>query len=144
MQASNTNHNPTTSPTWWIEVSPTNRWKMFDTSNTTTTENANTIEISLLPGKAINPLALLGVIAAEVTVVMTDPIDGVVYNQTFQLLDTSGITNWYAYFFTELKYKKQLIITELPSFKDATLDTTITNTGSTAKCGVCVIGTTQL
>lgn len=144
LRASNTNHDPatdTSDPPYWIEVSATNRWKMFDTSNSTQTTNANSISVRITPGRVINSVALLGLTATSVTITMTDPIDGVVYNKTITLADTSGIINWYAYFFTQIKSKSQVIITDMPAFKNAYVDIVISNPASTAKCAVCIVGT---
>lgn len=143
LRASNTNHNPatdTSDPPYWIEVSVTNRWKMFDTSNSTQTTNSNSIVVEITPGKVVNTVALLNISATSVTVTMTDPIDGVVYNRTVSLANTSGITNWYAYFFTIIKTQTQVILTDLPAFKGAEISITISNPASTAKCAVCVVG----
>ena len=59
----------------WIEVSPTNRWKMFDTSNTTQTTNNDNIVVSTTSGKGLQFCCffLLGLEATSVRVKMTDP-----------------------------------------------------------------------
>ncbi len=140
LQAGNLNHSPTTSPTWWIEVSPTNRWKMFDTSNSSQTTNANSIVVTITPGKVINSVSLLGLVATSVTIKLTDPIDGVVYNKTTSLNNNGNINNWYNYFFDPIVRKTSVVATDLPAYGSAVLEITITNTGSTAACSVCVVG----
>ena len=85
LRATNLNHDPTTdtsSPPYWIEVSPTNRWKMFDTSNTTQTTNANTIVVTLTPGRVVNSVSLLNIEGTSVRVKLADPVEGVVYDKT--------------------------------------------------------------
>lgn len=140
LQASNLNQNPTTSPTWWIEVSATNRWKMFDNSNTTRTTNSNTIFVTLTPGRVVNSVALLELSAKEITIKVTDPIDGIVYNQTFDLNDYGNINNWWNYYFDPISRRTSLVVTNLPSYGSAAIEITIDNTGSSAECGVCQIG----
>jgi len=61
LQAANTNKNPVTEPLWWIEVSPTNRWKLFDSSLTSATTQATNITYRIQPGQAINAVAALNV-----------------------------------------------------------------------------------
>ena len=39
VQAANVGH-PVTDPLWWVEMGPSNRWAMFDGSNTTSTTSA--------------------------------------------------------------------------------------------------------
>ena len=146
LRASNLNHDPLTDtsvPPYWIEVSATNRWKMFDTSNSTQTTNANTIVVNLTPGRVINSVALLNVVGTSVRVKVTDPIDGVVYDNTVSLNNNGNINNWYNYFFDPIARKKNVILTDLPSYGTASIEITITNTGSDAKCGVCILGAIQ-
>lgn len=143
LQNSNLNKNPatdTSSPPYWIEVSATNRWKMFDTSNSTQTTNANTIVVNLTPGKVINAVALLNIVGTSIRVKVTDPLEGVVYDNTVSLNNNGNINNWYNYFFDPIKRKKNVILTDVPSYGTASFEITITNTGSDAKCGVCVLG----
>lgn len=140
LQAGNTNHSPMTSPTWWIEVGPTNRWKMFDTSNSTQTTNSNSIVVTITPGKVINSVALLGLVATSVTIKLTDPVDGIVYNKTTSLNNNGNINNWYNYFFDPIVRKTAVVATDLPAYGSAVLEITITNTGSTAACSVCIVG----
>lgn len=146
LRATNLNHDPTTdtsSPPYWIEVSPTNRWKMFDTSNTTQTANNDNIVVTLTPGKVCNSVVLLGLEATSVRVKMTDPTDGVVYDETISLNNNGTINNWYNYFFNPIQRRTSITVTDLPAYGTAAIEITITNTGLTAKCAVCVIGTTQ-
>lgn len=146
LRATNLNHDPTTdvsSPPYWIEVSPTNRWKMFDTNNSTQTTNSNSIVVTLTPGKVVNSVILLNLEGTSVRVKMTDPTDGVVYDKTISLNNNGTINNWYNYFFNPIQRRTSVTLTDLPAYGTAAIEITITNTGLIAKCGVCVIGTTQ-
>jgi len=146
LRASNLNHDPltdTSSPPYWIEVSATNRWKMFDAINSTQTTNANSIVVNLTPGRVTNSVALLNVAGTSVRVKVTDPTDGIVYDNTVSLNNNGNINNWYNYFFDPIMRKKNVILTDLPSYGTASIEITITNTGSDAKCGVCVLGNIQ-
>lgn len=143
LQNSNLNKNPTTEPTWWIEVSATNRWKMFDTSNSTQTTNTNSIVVVITPGKVINSVSLLNIEGTSVRIKMTDPTDGVVYDVTTSLNNNGNINNWYNYFFNPIQRRTSHIATDLPAYGTAAIEITITNTGLTAKCGVCIIGSVQ-
>jgi len=121
IQASNTNKNPTTQPLWWIEVSPTNRWKCLDTSNTTQTVSAGTsMTYTFRPGVAVNCVAVLNVInATSVTVSVTDPVYGVVYDETFDFTYLPAASNWWAWFFGQKSQPSQSISLDLPSFPNA-------------------------
>lgn len=140
LQASNSNKPPATNPTWWIEVSATNRWKMFDLSNSTSTQNTDSIVVTITPGRVINGVTLIGLVAQSVRVKLTDPIDGVVYDETTNLNNNGNINNWYNYFFDPISRRTVLAATDLPAYGSAVLEITIDNTGGTAECATCVIG----
>lgn len=146
LQNSNLNKDPatdTSDPPFWIEVSATNRWKMFDTSNSTQTTNSNSIVVVITPGKVINSVSLLNIEGTSVRIKMTDPTDGVVYDVTTSLNNNGNINNWYNYFFNPIQRRTSHIATDLPAYGTAAIEITITNTGLTAKCGVCIIGSVQ-
>lgn len=140
LQASNTGHTPSSSPTWWVEVESTNRWLMFDKTIGTRTKNSGSIVVNLQPATVVNSVALIDVLAASVRIKMTDPVEGVVYDKTTQLVDSTGITDWYSYFFNSVDYATQHIVTSLPASGTPTLEITLAVGGGTAECGVCVIG----
>lgn len=123
----------------WDEVSATNRWKMFDLSAGTKTENATTIEVTLAPG-AIDSLALLDLNAGTVRVQMTDgPGGATVYDQTFVIEEFGGaVLNWYDYFFTIPRRRTLLIVENLPVYGSGRLTVTISDPA--ARCGTLVVG----
>ena len=146
LQNGNLNKDPatdTSDPPFWIEVSATNRWKMFDTSNSTQTTNTNSIVVVITPGKVINSVSLLNIEGTSVRIKMTDPTEGVVYDVTTSLNNNGNINNWYNYFFNPIQRRTSHIATDLPAYGTAAIEITITNTGLTAKCGVCIIGSVQ-
>jgi hypothetical protein len=136
---SNTGNTPASSPTYWEEVSATNRWKMFDAYPSTITTNTDTIEVEVTPGR-INSLALLRVDAAEITVTLTDPVEGVVYTNTVDMVSDSGILDWYDYFYEPIVRRTDLVLTDIPAYNDAVLAVVLDNTGSNAECGLFVVG----
>lgn len=139
-QAANIGNTPATSPDWWILVGVTNPRKMFDLLINTQTENADSIAITLdCPGR-VDAVALFNVSAATVRFKMTDAVDGVVYDQTYDLTSDSGIVDPYAYCFEPIVRKANIAEFELPPYSDTTLEITLTATGETVKCGACVVG----
>lgn len=142
VQATNLNHNPTTDTTntWWVRVGATNKWRMFDKVVNDASTNTNTIEFELtITGKA-NSLTFLNVDADEITIVCDDPTDGEVYNKTINLTQTSGINNWYSYFFEPITKVTDLSVNDLPSYSNMVITVTIDNTGGVAACGECIAG----
>ncbi len=137
-QASNTNH-PVTDTAWWVDVGPTNRWAMFDDKNGTQTSNTSSIDVTLTPTGRADSLALLNIDAASAQVVVNDGSSDI-YDQTFPLVSTDGITDWHAYFFEEIVRKNKLFLDDLPIISSPNINVVLSDTGATVKCGSCVIG----
>ena len=134
---------PESDATNWLEISPTNRWKMFDNSNTTQTERAGSIVVTLTPGQVVNSLALLNVVADTVRVQVIDPVDGTVYDKTIDMQAPPSESSWYSYFFSEIKRSTRVTITDMPSYGSAGITVTLTVATGNAACGVLVIGTVR-
>lgn len=135
-----TNKPPATSPADWLPLGATNRWRMFDSKVGTATSAAGLVSVTLAPG-IVTGVALFGVNAAQVQVVMTDPVEGVVFDRTVDLQDHTGITDWYAYFFEDVRRKPSFIVEGLPSYRTAQL--TINASGGeaeTVEIGSLVVG----
>ena len=119
----------------WMEVGATNRWKAFDAKigskaiQTTSMTYQFTIPL-------IDSIALLGLAATSVHIT----ISGGVYDETFNLIDNSGVYDWYTYFFEEIIIKQDLVVFDLPEAYGGTLEITITNIGSDAEAGEIIIG----
>jgi hypothetical protein len=143
LQAGNLNHTPTgaASDTWWLTVGYTNRWKMFDGAIQSQTSAADEIAVALHSAtNRIDSVALFNVDCASVRVQVTDATDGLVYDQTKNMVSPSGITDWYAYFFEPITRIADYVFTELPPYLNATIDVTLTDLGGMVLCGACVLG----
>ena len=142
VQSANVGNDPVTDDgTWWTRVSSTNRWKMFNDVVQEQTTQADIIDVTITPAVVTTALAAINVDCATITVTMTDPIEGVIYDQTFPMTSYSGITNWYDYFFTAINRKKELSVLGLPPYASAVIDVTFNDSGETAKVGALVLGT---
>lgn len=130
----------------WAEVGPTNRWKAFDTSVGSLTENANSITYTIVPGVIFDSIAFLNLTAQTLRITLTDPTDGVVYDETINLLDmiptgTIPEMDWYAYFFSNIMQTTEVARPGISLYLNTTVDITITYTGGTAKVGGIILGT---
>lgn len=127
---------------YWLLISATNRWKMFDLYSTTKTTDTTSMTVAVKPG-LINSLALLEVYATSVRVQMVDPTLGTLYDSTYSMVGTSGISSWWAYYFEEYTRKDTLVLTDLPQGLNATLTLTFTGrTGEEVRCGMALFGKT--
>ena len=137
---SNAGNDPTVDDgTNWTEVSSTNRWKMFNAVVQEQTVQANQIVTTLQSPTVVNSMAFLNVAATTIEVTVTDSVEGVVYDETFNMTSYSGIQDWYAYFFEPIIRKDQLAITDLPPYANASIEVTI-NANADAKIGALVMG----
>lgn len=126
--------------TTWLNLGSTNRWAMFDELNASQTTQANVVTVELTPGELFDSVALLNVDALQVQVIVTDPVEGVVYDETRPMQSTSGINTWHAYYFTAIVQTTDIVFLNLPAFPNATVKIITSFTGGTVAIGVCVIG----
>lgn len=138
IQASNLNHDPANSPTWWIDTGPTNRWAMFDDVVGSSTSATASMTIVLSPGM-VDSLALLEVGAETVSVTMTVGPD-TVYSKTVQLSDNSMVIDWYSYFVEPIKEKSYCLFDGMPIYGSGTVSITFSRSSGTVSCGVLSIG----
>jgi len=127
-------------PVFWARVSATNRWAMFSDQINDQTEQADEINVTLTPSALVNGMSFFNLDAATVRIVMNDPVDGVVYDEAFGLVDASGVNDWYAWYFEPIVRQKTLAVLDLPPFILADIIVTVEDTGNTAKCGLLTMG----
>lgn len=131
---------PPDNPADWNDLGAIDRWKMFDGGTNTQTVNPDSIEVTLEPDGIINSFTLLNIEAAEAEVTVTDDLEGVVFNETYNLVDNSAVDSWYAYFFEPILQLRQLADLSLPAYGSPTIDIRLSSTGENVKCGLAVIG----
>lgn len=129
LQASNTGHDPLTSPTWWIRVSATNPWKLFDNSNSTQTKKSTSFTYTIKPDQAINAFAALNLTACtSLRIRLVDPVYGTVYDKTVNLASYPETVGWWEWFFGQRVQPSLSVSLDLPSFPSATLTFDFTGT----------------
>lgn len=122
----------------WVKVGKVNRFAMFDGLIDHATQSATGILVSFAAtGFVANGLALFGVSGDSVTVTVTDPIDGEVYNRTIDLVDNSGVASWSDYFFSPITFVRDVVLTDLPLYGSAIIEVAI---AGVASCGEMIIG----
>lgn len=140
LQAGNLNKDPLTQTTWWQDRGATNRWAAFDTTVGNQTANAESICYGLNLTDRADSVVLLNISAATVSVVMTDATDGVVYAQEVSLIELSGLTDWYSWYFEPVQRKTELALTDLPPYVSARVDICIADPGATPAMGEIILG----
>lgn len=139
LQAANLN-NALTDTAWWSDQGFVNRWRAFDSITSTITSQATSINWVITPTEIVDSIALLNFNATSITITVTDTIDGLVYNQTFDTTDLSNVYDSYTWWFAPILRKNNMVITGLPTYFGAAISITVTNIGGTATIGNVVLG----
>ena len=136
----NTNKQPDQNPLDWLNLGPTNRWRMFDAKVGTQSTATTSMTAVITPGSA-NAVALVNVDAAYADIVMTDPLAGVVYSRTIRLSSTIISSDWYAYFTDPITARTVFTVTNLPIYPNASISITVRKeAGETVSLGSLVVG----
>lgn len=123
----------------WMELRAINYKAMFDNFiNTQTQSDAGVdyIEVLLNAGNC-DAVALFNVVASDVTITVYDNQSNVLSTETKETYEQ--VTTLEEYFFTEVVYKRKVIFTFGIGI-GGSIKIKIRNAGSTAKCGMVVLG----
>jgi hypothetical protein len=132
-------NNRTGSTIWWIEVSPTNRWKMFDGESNSQTTFATPLTVVLAPG-FVNSLYAGNLIGDSAIITMKDVPGGTtVFSETVQL-ENSFPPDYYEYFFSPYSQQPDLLIDDLPPYYGCELTFSLTATTGNVSCGMFQVG----
>ena len=133
--------NALTNTAKWLAKGATNRWKVFDGSVSSQTENADEIEYVIEATGRVDTIAILNVDASSVQVVAEDATDGEIYNETFSLVSPSGVSDIFAWLTEPIERLADIEISGLPTlYAGLTYTITINAPGATAKVGAIVLG----
>lgn len=137
---SNLGNTPETSPAQWVEVGPTNRWALFDRSNSSATAQASALYYELTPSASFNSFALLGVTGGiSVRVRIEHPSIGSLYDRTVDLTSLPAQAGWWEWFYGERSGPSLCVLHDLPGVLGAELRVDVTGTSLLA-IGVMLFG----
>lgn len=142
---SNTNKDPTLainrvgSPPWWTEVSPTNRWNMFDGLLSTVTTVATPLTLVLQPG-FISAMYFAGLVGENLSVSIKDEPGGTVVFTHSESLESSAPPDYWEYFFSPFRQKSDLFLRDIPPYSDMEVTVTISSVSGNVGCGIFTIG----
>ncbi|OWW18406.1 hypothetical protein AYR66_07465 [Noviherbaspirillum denitrificans] len=130
--------NALTNTTKWLEIGPTNKWAMFDVLRNTATSVPGSLTVVITPGRRVDSIALLGVVANSATITVTNG-GSTVYTITKDL-NKREVLDWYDYFFRAFATQPSLALFDLPPYTGAVITVTLTATSGNVQCGACVLG----
>lgn len=139
------------SPPTWVDIGSVNRWMPFDKQPSQQAVSDNPMYYKLKPGEFVRSLSIFNISSvSSVTVKVTDPVDGVIYDKDFDLVDNLNVVDMWTYLTLPISFKKELIITDLVCFRDSEIEITLSGerpavgaivTGNESPVGRCVKGT---
>ena len=134
----NLNNNPATSELW-VEVGPTNRWAMFDRSNTTQTLQSTSFYYRLAPTGAYNVVFLGGLTGAQsLRIRITHATLGTLLDRTINLTSLPVQAGWWEWFYGERR-GPTLAVEDVPGVLGSELRIDVTGTTALA-AGVLLFG----
>jgi hypothetical protein len=140
--AGNIGNNPA-SAVQWVEVGPTNRWAVFDRSNSTATTKSTSFFYRLLPSGAFNAVALLGLVGAQtLRVRVTHPTLGLIFDRTVGLTGLPEQVGWWEWFFGQRIGPSLSVMTDLPGLPGSELRVDVTGATNLA-AGVLLFGSAK-
>jgi hypothetical protein len=141
VQGGNTGNTPSVANVaWWTKLLATNRWSVFDGYIQNQSTRAESAQWVVTPTSITTSISLFNIIGASVTITVTDPTDGLVYDETFDLTDNTGVFDAFSYFFSPVVTKDTLCITNLPPYAGAAISVTVNNPSAVAAVGQITFG----
>jgi hypothetical protein len=131
---------PLTDTLKWTRLGVTNRRAMFDGINSTLTSRADAISITLKSTSMVTGFYLGVVEGDEIQVTMTDPVAGLVSDETYNLVQSNSASSFWGWSFNEIVRRTTAFSITLPAYIGATISIEIRKPGGTASCGMCCIG----
>lgn len=140
LQSGNTGHEPGQpgSEAWWSDAGPANSWAMFDDEVGTVTTRAESLAVTVVP-LAAPVVALLNLRGKTARCVSTHS-GTTLYDKTVSLWDTSTVTDWAEYFFSEPEFRTEAVFDDLPAVLGQSVAVTLSAPGGTAQCGMFIPG----
>lgn len=129
----------------WLNKGPVNRWRMFNKRQGNKwlgdlyTENEESIDFTIRPGEVVNSIGIVGSFAQSIQIIMTVPDEGEVYNQTFDMVDTT-VNNWYDYWFSPIERRSNLSIFNLPAYGNADIQVIASSPSGVVRIGTFIVG----
>lgn len=125
--------------TKWLDIGPTNRWACFDLlRNTATTFPASPGTIVITPGRRVDSIGLVGMVADSVEITVT--VSAVEVYSYEEDLSTREVVSWYDYFFAPFTTKAAVALFDLPPYTNGVITVTLTRSSGLPILGGLVLG----
>lgn len=116
---------------YWVEVSPSNRYAMFDAEVNTSTTALDEIAVEVHPSETATGISFFNLVGDNLNITVTDSTDTEVYNVDISLDGTIIATPW-DWWFRTFRQKQTYVNSEFPPFYNSTIKVTLTGSGEVA------------
>jgi hypothetical protein len=125
-------------PDWWFEDGVTNRFGMFDQLRSTGTTAPSPLQVAIRPGRRVDTVALLGLIADRFTIevrVGGEPV----FSETTDLV-SRDVDDWFEYFFEEFRQATEWASFNIPPHSNPEIVVTLERDSGDVTVGALIIG----
>lgn len=131
---------PESAPLKWQRVGASNRWAMFEhgRSNETIGHGGHPLTFSFRPGKRVDSVALIGVIASKATLRIYDDTGALQYEQSRQIAKRI-VNNWFDYFFAPFAYQGDVLFLNLPPYNGARMEVELIFGDEPPRLKACIV-----
>ena len=126
---------PESDATKWVEVQPTNRWRLFDKSVGSQGSGNEEIVIVLTPGQIVDTVGVLNADGSSVRVQVADSE----FDET-KTLGVRVVDDWLEYLTEPFAVKRNVVFQGLPLRSGNVITITISAPGGVARVGEIVLG----
>jgi len=136
----------TKTPQTWVDVGPTNRFKMFDEANNTASIGDN-ITVDIVPVSLVNSLAFFNVNCSVINISVFDNIGTLIYSKSEEMRNRPLVNGWYNYFYSGFTSKNKLVVLDIPPTTIGKITVEFVGVGASVGTFICgkqaEIGDTQ-
>lgn len=131
-------------PPTWLRLGWSNQYRMFREGQDSKTTATGDIDVTLDFSPSITTLAALGVTGNTVQLIVTDSVEGIVYDETIDLYQPSA-TGWWEFYFLPYEVSQVAIFEGIPPYPGAEYNLIVTANNPTdpVSVGRVVAGTAR-
>lgn len=128
-------------PPTWVSLGAINPLRLADGQVGTFTEVSGPLEIVFSNVDIVDGIALFNLLAQTVLIELVDETEGVVFStREISLVDNTGVTDWYQYFYSPVTNKKDFVFTGLPPYRGADVRVVLTDVSGVLQVGEIALG----
>lgn len=128
-------------PPTWLGLGVINSLRLADGQVGTYTEAEEPLEVMFSNVDIVDGIALFNLLAQTVLIELVDETEGVVFSTgDISLVDNTGVTDWYQYFYSPITNRQDFVFTGLPPYRGADVRVVLTDVSGVLQVGEIALG----